>query len=313
MLGKSLSLCSSEYPSKMKLNSFRTIRVGQFEVPRFGYGAMRLTGPVAFGDPVDRENAVKVLQRTVELGIGFIDTADAYGPQANELLIAEALAPYKTGVFIATKSGCINGGPNTPPPLPTSGRPEYIFQQVELSLRNLKVEALDLWQLHAVDPTVPIEDTLGAAAKLQVQGKIKNIGLSNVTLEHIDRAREVVDIVSVQNMYNIAYRDQESVIDYCEQHGIAFLPYFPMGGGLMPMPDEVLAQAAKRHNATASQICLAWLLQRSPAILPIPGTASLQHLEENVKATELALSKDQWSEIESAVASAGRADQVNKR
>lgn len=269
---------------------------------------MRLSGPAVFGYPVDRRNALKVLQLALELGINFIDTADAYGPQANELLIAEALAPYKAAdLVIATKSGCVNGGPNVPPPWPAIGRPEYIFQQVELSLRNLRVEALDLWQLHAVDPTVPIEETLGAAAKLQEQGKIKDIGLSNVTLEHIERARKVVEVVSVQNLYNIAYRDQEPVVEYCEEHGMAFLPYFPMGGGLIPMPDVILAQAAKRYDATVSQICLAWLLQRSPAILPIPGTASLQHLEENVKATELVLTSKQWAEIDAAVAAASGA------
>jgi pyridoxine 4-dehydrogenase len=269
---------------------------------------MRLTGPGIFGYPADRQNAIKVLRRAVELGVNFIDTADAYGPQANELLIAEALAPYKAGVVIATKSGCINGGSNAPPPWSAIGRPEYIFQQVELSLRNLKVEALDLWQLHFVDPAVPIEDTLGAARKLQEQGKIKDIGLSNVSLEQIERARKVVEVVSVQNLYNIAYRDQQPVVDYCEKNGMAFLPYFPMGGGYIPMPDEVLAQAAKRYDATVAQICLAWLLQRSPVILPIPGTASLSHLEENMKATELVLTAEQWAEIDAAVASAGGTD-----
>lgn len=259
-----------------------------------------------FGYPADAPTARKVLKRAVELGINFIDTADSYGPQINEQLIAEALFPYRSNLLIATKAGSINGGPNTPPPWPLLGRPEYIFQQVELSLRNLRIEQLDLWQLHAVDPTVPIEDTLGAAAKLQQQGKIKDIGLSNVTLEQIERARKVVEIVSVQNLYNIAHRSQDAVVDYCERHGMAFLPYFPMGGGLTPMPNAVLAQAAKLHNATISQLCLAWLLHRSPNILPIPGTSSLQHLEENIKATQLVLSREQWVEIETAVAAVAK-------
>lgn len=259
-----------------------------------------------FGYPADVPNARKVLRRAVELGVNFIDTADSYGPQINEQLIADALFPYRSDLLIATKAGTANGGPNTPPPWPLLGRPEYIFQQVELSLRNLRVEQLDLWQLHAVDPTVPIEDTLGAAAKLQQQGKIKDIGLSNVTLEHIERARKVVEIVSVQNLYNIAHRGQDAVVDYCERHGMAFLPYFPMGGGLTPMPNEVLAQAAQRYDATVSQLCLAWLLHRSPNILPIPGTSSLQHLEENIKATQLVLSREQWAEIETAVAAVAK-------
>jgi aryl-alcohol dehydrogenase-like predicted oxidoreductase len=288
----------------MNPSSSRTIRVGRSEVVRFGYGAMRLAGPVVFGFPADRAGARKILRRAIELGVNFIDTADAYGPQANEQLIADALAPYRADLVIATKSGCVNGGPNTPPPWCSIGRPEYIFQQVELSLRNLQMDRLDLWQLHAVDPCVPIEETLGAAARLQEQGKIKDIGLSNVTLEHVERARKVVDIASVQNLYNIAYRDQEAVVEYCENRGIAFLPYFPMGGGLLAMPEKALARAAKRYDATVSQICLAWLLHRSSAILPIPGTAVLQHLEENMKAAELALTDEQWAEIEDAVAAA---------
>ncbi|HVE07864.1 MAG TPA: aldo/keto reductase [Paraburkholderia sp.] len=267
---------------------------------------MRLTGPGIFGFPVDRDNARKVLRRAVDLGVNFIDTADVYGPQANEIVIGDALAPYKKELVIATKAGYVHGGANTPPPLPALGRPEYIYQQVELSLRNLKVEQLALWQLHDVDPTVPIEETLGAAAKLQQQGKIRDIGLSNVTIEHIERARKVVDVVSVQNLYNIAYRDQQPVVEYCEKHDMAFLPYFPLGGRWLPMPDKVLAQIAQRYDATPAQICLAWLLHRSPAILPIPGTASLQHLEENMKSTELSLSDEQWAQIEAEIAAANR-------
>jgi pyridoxine 4-dehydrogenase len=252
----------------------QTIRVGQSEVARFGYGAMRLTGPGVFGYPADMSNSRKILRRAVELGVNFIDTADSYGPQINEQLIAEALFPYRSDLLIATKAGCANGGPNTPPPRPPLGRPEYIYQQIELSLRNLRVEQLDLWQLHKVDPSVPIEDSLEAVAKLQQQGKIKDIGLCNVTLEHIERARKVVKVVSVQNLYNIAHRGQDPIVDYCERNGMAFLPYFPMGGDLIPMPNDVLARAAQRYNVTVSILCLAWLLHRSSNILPIPGTSS---------------------------------------
>lgn len=278
-----------------------TMRIGGAQVARLGLGAMRLSGPGMFGFPADMSNARKVLQRAVELGVDFIDTADAYGPQANEQLIAEALAPYRKGLQIATKAGCVNGGPNVPPPWPSLGRPEYLFQQAELSLRNLKVECLDLWQLHNVDPHVPIEESLGAAARLQEQGKIRDIGLSNVSVEDIERARRVVDIVSVQNLYNIAYRGEQPVLDYCEAHGMAFLAYFPLGGGWFPMPRELLSRAAARHGATVAQLCLAWLLQRSPSIQPIPGTSSLPHLEENVRARALQLSATEWAEIDDAI------------
>jgi pyridoxine 4-dehydrogenase len=291
----------------MKTVPSRTIKIGRSEVSRLGFGAMRTTGPLAFGDPADRTAMHRLLQRAVELGVNFIDTADIYGPQISEQLIAEALFPYKQGVVIATKAGYAYGGPNTPPPLRAIGRPEYIFQQVELSLRNLRVEALDLWQLHDVDPDIPIEETLGAAAKLQEQGKIKDIGLSNVNLQQIERAREVVQIVSVQHLFNIAHREQQPIVDYCEAHSIAFLPYFPLGGTWLPMPDSVLERAAARYNTTRAQICLAWLLQRSPAILPIPGTSSIPHLEENMKATELVLTDDQWTAIDQDVTAQGNA------
>jgi aryl-alcohol dehydrogenase-like predicted oxidoreductase len=286
----------------MQITPSRTIRIGRSTLARLGYGAMRTTGPLAFGEPADRAAMRKVLRRAVELGVNFIDTADIYGPQISEQLIAEALSPYRDDIVIATKAGYAYGGPNTPPPLRAIGRPEYIFQQVELSLRNLKVEALDLWQLHDVDPAIPIEETLGAAARLQEQGKIKDIGLSNVTLQHIERARKVVDIVSVQHLFNIAYREQQPVVEYCEAHDMAFLPYFPLGGALMPMPDAALARAAARYGATGAQLCLAWLLHFSRAILPIPGTSSIEHLEENMKAVELVLTDEQWAAVEQDLA-----------
>lgn len=276
----------------------KTIKIGRFEVNRLGYGAMRLTGQGIWGEPSDPANAKKVLQRAVELGVNFIDTADTYGPEVSERLIGEALAPYKSGLVIATKSGLANGGSNTPPPWPIIGRPAYIFQQVELSLRRLKTEALDLWQLHGVDPTVPVEETLGAAVKLQEQGKIKDIGLSTVTLAEVKQARKVAKIVSVQNMYNIGHRQNDEIVEYCEKEGLAFLPFFPTGGGgWAPLPDK-LNQAAKRHNATLPQLSIAWLLHRSPAMLPIPGTSSLEHLEENIKAADITLSDQEWAEIE---------------
>lgn len=251
-----------------------------------------------WGEPSDPANAKKVLQRAVELGVNFIDTADTYGPEVSERLIGEALAPYESGLVIATKSGLANPGPYGTPPWPAIGRPEYIFQQVELSLRRLKTDALDLWQLHAIDPQVPIEDTLGAAATLQQQGKIKDIGLSNVTLPEIEQASRVVKIVSIQNIYNIAHRQHEDVLNYCEKEGLAFLPYFPIGGGRLAQRGGKLDGAVRNHNATLSQISIAWLLHRSPAILPIPGTSSIEHLEENIKAADISLSDQEWAEVE---------------
>jgi pyridoxine 4-dehydrogenase len=276
----------------------RTIKIGRFEVNRLGYGAMRLTGKGVWGEPKDPVIAKKVLQRAVELGVNFIDTADVYGPEVSERLIGEVLAPYKPGLVIATKSGLANGGPNGPPPWPAIGRPEYICQQAEMSLRRLKTDALDLWQLHAIDPKVPVEETLGAAVKLQEQGKIKDIGLSNVTISDIERARKVAKIVSIQNIYNISNRLHEDVVNYCERESIAFLPWFPVAGGALVQPDSKLDAAAKKHGATLAQISIAWLLHRSPIMLPIPGTASLEHLEENMKATDLVLTDTEWAEVE---------------
>jgi len=276
----------------------KTVKVGQFEVNRLGYGAMRLTGEGVFGEPKDPANARKVLQRAVELGVNFIDTADCYGPEVSERLIGEALAPYKSGLVIATKAGLVHPGPNGKPPLPIVGNPGYIFQQVELSLRRLKTDALDLWQLHAIDPKVPVEETLGAAVKLQEQGKIKEIGLSNVTLAEIKQASKVARIVSVQNIYNVGYRPNEDVLTYCEENGLAFLPWFPMMGGGLAQRTGKLEQSARRHNATSSQLSIAWLLHCSPVMLPIPGTSSLKHLEENMKAAGIILSDKEWAEIE---------------
>jgi pyridoxine 4-dehydrogenase len=276
----------------------KTVKIGRFEVNRLGYGAMRITGKNFFGEPSDPANATKVLQRAVELGVNFIDTADCYGPEVSERLIGEALAPYKPGLVIATKAGVVHPGPDGTYHWPTVGRPEYIVQQIELSLRHLMTEALDIWQLHAIDPKVPVEESLGAAVKLQEQGKIKDIGLCNVTLPEIKQASKVAKIVSIQNIYNIGHRPAEDVVKYCEEEGLAFIPWFPIAGGALAQPGGKLDQAATRHNATLSQISIAWLLQHSPVILPIPGTSSLQHLEENIKAADITLSDQEWAEIE---------------
>ena len=274
----------------------KTFTLGKdLTINRLGFGAMRIVGDGIWGEPKDPENSHKVLRRAVELGVNFIDTADAYGPAVSERLIGEALAPYKHGVTIATKGGLTRQGPNAWEPV---GRAPYIVQQVELSLRFLKLETLPLWQLHRIDPKTPHEESLGAAAKLQAQGKIRHIGLSEVKVPEIEHARKIVDIVSVQNKYNIADRAHEDVLEYCEKHSIAFIPWFPVAAGKLTKPGGALDHAAKKHGATLSQLSLAWLLQHSPVILPIPGTSSVQHLEENMKAVDLNLSAHDWSEIE---------------
>jgi aryl-alcohol dehydrogenase-like predicted oxidoreductase len=276
----------------------RTFKLGgDLEIERLGFGAMRIVGEGVWGEPKDAENSRRVLRRAVELGVNFIDTADAYGPDVSERLIGEALAPYKAGVVIATKGGLTRQGPNQWLPV---GRPEYLTQQVEMSLRLLKLERLDLWQLHRIDPKVPVEESLGAIKELQKQGKVRHIGLSEVKVQEIEQARKVVEIVSVQNKYNIGDRAHEDVLEYCTKHSIAFIPWFPVAAGELAKPGGKLDRAAKAHGATVSQLSLAWLLHRSPVILPIPGTSSVEHLEENVKAQDVSLSDDEWGEIEAA-------------
>lgn len=270
---------------------------GELEIHRLGYGAMRITGEGIWGEPADRENAKKVLRRAVELGVDFIDTADSYGPTVSEPLIGEALAPYAKGTVIATKGGLTRQGPNKWLPV---GRPEYLTQEVEMSLRWLKRERLDLWQLHRIDPKVPVEESLGAIKELQAAGKIRFVGLSEVSVEEIKQARKVVEIVSVQNQYNLSDRKSEAVLEYCEREGIAFIPWFPVAGGKLVQPGGKLDELAKKHDATVSQLSLAWLLHRSPVILPIPGTSSVEHLEENLKAADVTLSDSEWSELEAA-------------
>jgi aryl-alcohol dehydrogenase-like predicted oxidoreductase len=270
---------------------------GDLTVNRLGYGAMRITGEGIWGEPKDRENAKKVLRRAVELGVNFIDTADSYGPEVSEQLIGEALAPYAKDVVIATKAGLTRQGPNQWLPV---GRPEYLVQQVEMSLRRLKRERIDLWQLHRIDPKVPVEESLGAIKKLQEQGKILHVGLSEVKPHEIDQARKVIDIVSVQNQYNIGDRQHEDVVEYCTKHKLAFIPWFPVAAGKLAQPGGKLDATAKAHGATVSQLSLAWLLHHSPVMLPIPGTSSVAHLEENIAAAGVHLSDAEWKSIESA-------------
>src|SRR5579875_3214244 len=279
-------------------NAATTFRLGgDLEIHRLGFGAMRITGKGIWGEPKDREDARRVLRRAVELGVDFIDTADSYGPDVSEELIGETLAPYKKGLVIATKAGLLRTGPDQWIPL---GRGEYITQQVEMSLRHLKLERLDLWQLHRIDPKTPVEESLGAAKKLQEQGKIRHIGLSEVSVAEIEDARKIVDVVSVQNEYNLTTRKSEDIVNYCDQHKLGFIPWFPVAAGKLAEPGGKLDQLAKKHNATVAQLSLAWLLHRSPVVLPIPGTSSLAHLEENLKAADLQLSESDWKEVENA-------------
>jgi len=270
---------------------------GDLEVNRLGFGAMRIVGDGIWGEPKDAENSRAVLRRAIELGINFIDTADAYGPVVSERLIGEALSPYPNGIVIATKGGLTRQGPNKWAPV---GRPEYLIQQVELSLRYLRQDTIQLWQLHRIDPRTAVEDSLGAMKEMQKQGKIRHIGLSEVNVKEIKRARKIVEIVSVQNRYNLSDRVHEEVLQYCEKEGIAFIPWFPVANGKLAQPGSVLDAIARKHGVTVSQLSLAWLLHHSPVILPIPGTSSVEHLEENVKAADVTLSKSEWAEIEKA-------------
>src|SRR5271167_2162911 len=270
---------------------------GDLTVNRLGFGAMRITGDGIWGEPRDHDESIRVLRRAVELGINLIDTADAYGPEVSERLIAEALHPYPKDLVIATKGGLTRQGPNKWLPV---GRPEYLTQQVEMSLRRLKVERIDLWQLHRIDPKVPVEESLGAIKKLQEQGKIRHVGLSEVKPHEIDQARKVIDIVSVQNQYNVGDRQHEDVVQYCTKHKLAFIPWFPVAAGKLAQPGGKLDAAAKAHGATVSQLSLAWLLHHSPVMLPIPGTSSVKHLEENIAAADVSLSAAEWKEIENS-------------
>ncbi|MFF6787335.1 oxidoreductase [Streptomyces sp. NPDC012510] len=271
---------------------------GDLPVHRLGYGTMRLTGPGVWGEPTDRAEAVRVLRRAVELGVTFIDTADSYGPFTAEQLIREALHPYADDLVIATKGGLTRQGPGEWRPV---GRPEYLRQQVELSLRHLGLERIDLYQLHRIDPQVPLADQLGALAELRDAGKIRHIGLSEVSVAELEQARAITEIASVQNMYNLAERKSEDVLDYAEANGIGFIPWFPIATGQLAKPGGPLDTVAKEYDATPSQLALAWLLRRSPALLPIPGTSSLAHVEENIGAARIRLSDGAYQALVDAV------------
>jgi aryl-alcohol dehydrogenase-like predicted oxidoreductase len=268
---------------------------GDLTIHRLGFGAMRITGPGIWGEPKDADACRKVLRRAVELGVDFIDTADSYGPEVSERLIGEALAPYAKGLVVATKAGLTRQGPDQWLPV---ARPEYLQQEVEMSLRRLKLEALPLWQLHRIDPKVPVEESLEPIKKLQKQGKIRHVGLSEVKVPDIEQVRKFMPIVSVQNRYNIGDREHEDVLQYCEKHNLAFIPWFPVAAGKLTRPGGALDKAAKKHGATLSQLSIAWLLNHSPVMLPIPGTSSVAHLEENLKAAEISLSSSEWAEVE---------------
>lgn len=272
------------------------VKLGDLTVNRLGFGAMRITGKGVWGDPSDPDEARRVLRRAVELGVNFIDTADSYGPDVSEQLIGETLAPYKPGVVIATKGGLTRQAPNQWAPV---GRPEYLRQQLEMSLRRLKLERLDLYQLHRIDPRVPVEETLGEIKKFETEGKIRHFGLSEVSIAEIEHARGLIDVVSVQNKYNLTDRKHEDVLKYCEQNNIVFIPWFPVAAGELARPGGPLDKAAARHGATVAQLSIAWLLHHSPVILPIPGTSSVAHLEENVAAAQVELTDAEWSALES--------------
>lgn len=267
---------------------------GDLPVHRLGFGAMRITGEGVWGDPKDPAVARRLLRKVVDLGINLIDTADSYGPEVSERLIAEALHPYPKGLVIATKGGLTRSGPGKWAPV---GRPEYLRQCVELSLRRLRADRIDLYQLHRIDPKVPVAETLGALKELQQAGKIRHIGLSEVSVEEIGQARKTVEIVSVQNLYNLGNRQSEEVLAYCTKHGLGFIPWFPLAAGEMARPGGQLDKAARAHGVTVSQLALAWLLQKSPVMLPIPGTSDLGHLRENVGATGVSLTDSEWAGI----------------
>jgi pyridoxine 4-dehydrogenase len=265
-------------------------------VTRLGFGAMRITGDGVWGEPADRAEAIRVLRRAVELGINFIDTADSYGPHVSEEIIAEALHPYPAGLVIATKGGFDRPGPDQ---WVENGRPEHLRSACEGSLRRLRLDRIDLYQLHRIDSEVPAEDQLGTLKDLQAQGKIKHIGLSEVSVRQIQHARTIVPIVSVQNRYSVTDRGSEDVLDYCEKEKMGFIPWFPLGAGRVAGPQSPIGRLAARWKVTPSQLALAWLLARSPVMLPIPGTSKVKHLEENVAAAALEIDANKLSELDS--------------
>jgi aryl-alcohol dehydrogenase-like predicted oxidoreductase len=271
---------------------------GKLPVTRLGYGTMQLTGPGVWGDPKDPDEAVRVLRRAIDLGVNFLDTADSYGPVVAEELIKKALHPYPADLVIATKAGQTRPGPGIWVPL---GRPDYLRQQAEMSLRHLGLEQIPLFQLHRIDPKVPLEDQVGELAKLRDEGKIGFIGLSEVTVGQLRAAQEIAPIATVQNLYNLANRSAEELLDYSAANNIGFIPWFPLATGELAKPGGPLAELAARRGASPSQLALAWLLRCSPVVLPIPGTSSVAHLEDNVAAAGIALSEGEYASLEAAV------------
>jgi len=269
---------------------------GESSVTRLGYGAMRITGDGVWGEPADRAEAIRVLKRLPEIGVDFVDTADSYGPFISEDLIAEALYPYD-GIFVATKGGLVRHGPNI---WPIVGRPDYLRQCVLMSMRRLKVDRIDLWQLHRIDPTVPQDEQFGVIAEMQKEGLIHHAGLSQVSVADIEAARKFFSVATVQNRYNLADRTDEDVLAYCEANGIGFIPWFPLAAGTLARPGGPVDSIAKAHGATAGQVALAWVLGKSPVMLPIPGTSKVEHLEENVAAAQLQLSDAEFQQLNRA-------------
>lgn len=280
--------------SKAIAEAAGVVQLGELTVNRMGFGAMRLTGPGIWGQPDDPETAKAVLRRAFDLGVNFIDTADAYGPEVSERLIAEALYPYPEGLVIGTKGGLLRDGPGQWRP---DGRPKHLRQALEGSLKRLKLERIDLYQFHRPDPKVPLEESLGALIELRDAGKIRHIGLSNVNIQQLKRAQQLTSIVSVQNRYNLKDRSSEDVLEACEADNLAFISWFPLATGELAVANGPLARVAAHHHTTPAQVALAWLLQRSPAMLVIPGTSAVEHVEENVRAAEIELGPDEFEAL----------------
>jgi pyridoxine 4-dehydrogenase len=280
-------ICMSTSSATRPVDRSGTFTIGDKTVNRLGYGTMQLTGPGVWGPPVDPQECIRVLRRAVELGVQLIDTADAYGPETADDLVREALYPYPDDVLIATKAAHTRQGPGQWVPV---GRPEYLRQACELSLRRLRLEAIDLFQLHRIDPHVPADEQFGVFAELRDEGKIRHVGLSEVSIAEIEAARKIVPIVTVQNQYNLVDRQSEDVLDYCEREGIGFIPWFPIASGKLAEPGGAVDSLAQEKGATPAQIALAWLLGRSPVMLPIPGTSKVAHVEQNCAAAEVTLS-----------------------
>ena len=274
-----------------------SLRLGELTIYRLGFGAMQLTGPGVWGPPADPDEAVRVLRRVVELGVDLIDTADSYGPDVSEQLIRRALHPYAEGVRIATKAGMVRTGPDRWTPL---GRPEYLRQQCEMSLRTLGVERLDLFQLHRIDPAVPADEQFGLLAELRREGKVAEVGLSEVEVHDVEAARRIVPVATVQNLYNLANRGAEDLVDYCEREGVGFIPWFPLAAGKLARPGGPLDEVAGRLGVGVTQVCLAWLLRRSPVMIPIPGTSSVTHAEDNCAAAGVELSDEHFAALDDA-------------